>query len=169
MQYFVFLASILLVPMVLTLIDRRIKGARSVLVKLLSVIAVMSFLFISVYFYGQQILVTFKVNVKSFTNIKAFFNSRVLVLLCLLLFVLFIVCKFVFTVLIFKSLNKETTKLEKTLTLVSIVFDLALIPNIFVNNALFTVFAMVTLVEIGLVYTKLVFSIAQNQRKEVLA
>ena len=169
MQYFVFLASILLVPMVLTLIDRRIKGARSVLVKLLSVIAVMSFLFISVYFYGQQILATFKVNVKSFTNIKAFFNSRVLVLLCLLLFILFIACKFVFTVLIFKSLNKETTKLEKTLTLVSIVFDLALIPNIFVNNALFTVFAMVTLVEIGLVYTKLVFSIAQNQRKEVLA
>ena len=169
MQYFVFLASILLVPMVLTLIDRRIKGARSVLVKLLSVIAVMSFLFISVYFYGQQILATFKVNVKSFTNIKAFFNSRVLVFLCLLLFVLFIACKFVFTVLVFKSMNRTVTKVEKTFALVSIVFDLALVPNIFVNNTLFTVFAMVTLVEIGLVYTKLVFSIAQNQRREVLA
>ena len=167
MQYFVFLASILLVPMVLTLIDRRIKGCRSVLIKFLSVIIVMSFLFISVYFYGQQILATFKVNVKSFTNIKAFFNSRVLVLLCLLLFVLFIACKFVFTVLVF--MNRTVAKVEKTFALVSIVFDLALVPNIFVNNALFTVFAMVTLVEIGLVYTKLVFSIAQNQRKEVLA
>lgn len=169
MQYFVFFAALLLVPMTLTLIDRRIKGCRSVIFKFLSVITVMSFLFISVYFYGQQILATFKVNVKSFTNIKAFFNSRVLVLLCLLLFVLFIACKFVFTALIFKNMNRTTTKLEKAVTLVTIFFDLALIPNIFVNNALFTVFMVVTLVEIGLVYTKLVFSIPSFRRKEVLA
>ena len=169
MQYFVFLALLLLMPMTLTLIDRRIKGCRSVIFKFLSVITVMSFLFISVYFYGQQILATFKVNVKSFTNIKAFFNSRVLVLLCLLLFVLFIACKFVFTALIFKNMNRTTTKLEKAVALVTIFFDLALIPNIFVNNALFTVFMVVTLVELGLVYTKLVFSIPSFRRKEVLA
>ena len=169
MQYFVFFAALLLVPMTLTLIDRRIKGCRSVLTKILSVIIVMSFLFISVYFYGQQILATFKVNVKSFTNIKAFFNSRILVLLCLLLFVLFIACKFVFTTLILKSLNRTTTKLEKAVTLVTIFFDLALIPNILVNNALVSVFVMVTLVELGLVYTKLVFSIPSLRRKEVLA
>lgn len=169
MQYFVFFALLVLMPMTLTLIDRRIKGARSVLVKLLSVIAVMSFLFLSVYFYGQQILATFKVNVKSFTNIKAFFNSRILVLFLLLIFVLLVVCKFIFTVLIFKSFNKTTTKLEKAITLVSVVFDLALIPNILVNNAFFTVFAVITLVELGLVYTKLVFSIPSYQRKEVLA
>lgn len=169
MQYFVFLALLILMPLTLTLIDRRIKGARSVLFKLLSVIAVMSFLFLSVYFYGQQILATFKVNVKSFTNIKAFFNSRILVLFLLLIFVLLIACKFVFTVLLFKSLNRPTTKLEKTITLVSVVFDLALIPNILVNNAFFTVFAVITLVELGLVYSKLVFSITSLERKEVLA
>ena len=169
MQYFVFFALLVLMPMTLTLIDRRIKGARSVLVKLLSVIAVMSFLFLSVYFYGQQILATFKVNVKSFTNIKAFFNSRVLVLIMLLIFVLFIACKFVFTVILFKSFNKQTTRLEKAVTLVTIVFDLALIPNIFVNNAFFTVFAVITLIELGLVYGKLVFSIVRYERKEVLA
>ena len=169
MQYFVFFALLILMPMTLTLIDRRIKGARSVLIKLLSVIAVMSFLFLSVYFYGQQILATFKVNVKSFTNIKAFFNSRILVLFLLLIFVLLIACKFVFTVLLFKSLNRPTTKLEKTVTLVSVVFDLALVPNILVNNAFFTVFAVITLVELGLVYSKLVFSIAPSREMEVLA
>jgi len=169
MQYFVFLALLVLMPLTLTLIDRRIKGARSVLVKLLSVIAVMSFLFLSVYFYGQQILATFKVNVKSFTNIKAFFNSRILVLFLLLIFVLLIACKFVFITLVFKSFNRQTSKLEKTITLVSIVFDLALVPNIFVNNAFFTVFAVTTLIELGLVYTKLVFSIASNKEMEVLA
>ena len=169
MQYFVFLALLVLMPMTLTLIDRRIKGARSVLVKLLSVIAVMSFLFLSVYFYGQQILATFKVNVKSFTNIKAFFNSRILVLVLLLIFVLLIVCKFVFTVVLFKGFKRHTTKLEKAVTLVTIFFDLALVPNILVNDSLFTVFAVVTLVEIGLVCEKLVFSIPSLERKEVLA
>ena len=169
MQYFVFLALLVLMPLTLTLIDRRIKGARSVLFKLLSVITVMSFLFLSVYFYGQQILATFKVNVRSFTNIKAFFNSRILVLFLLLIFVLLIACKFVFTVLLFKNFNRPATKVEKAVTLVTIVFDLALIPNILVNNAFFTVFAVVTLVELGLVYGKLVFSIPSLERKEVLA
>ena len=169
MQYFVFFALLVLMPMTLTLIDRRIKGARSVLIKLLSVVAVMSFLFLSVYFYGQQILATFKVNVKSFTNIKAFFNERVLVLVLLLIFALLIACKFVFTVLLFKSFNRPATKLEKAVTLVSIVFDLALVPNILVNNAFFTVFAVITLVELGLVCEKLVFSIVPSNRKEVLA
>lgn len=169
MQYFVFLALLVLMPITLTLIDRRIKGARSVLVKLLSVIAVMSFLFLSVYFYGQQILATFKVNVKSFTNIKAFFNSRILVLLLLLIFVLLIACKFVFTAIVFKSFSRQTTKLEKSIALATVFFDLALVPNILVNNAFFTVFAVITLVELGLVCGKLVFSIPSNQRKEVLA
>ena len=169
MQYFVLVASLVFMPLILCMIDRKIKGCRSVLIKLLSVIMVMGFLFVAVYFYGQQILATFRVNVKSFTNIKAFFNSRILVLLCLLMFVLFIACKLIFTVLIFKSFNRETTRLEKAVTLVTIVFDLALIPNILVNNAFFTVFTVITLIELGLVYTKLVFSIPSTGRKEVLA
>ena len=169
MQYFVLVASLVFMPLLLCMIDRRIKGCRSVLVKMLNVLVVMGFLFLAVYFYGQQILATFKVNVRSFTNIKAFFNSRILVLLCLLLFVLFIVCKFVFTAFIFKNINKTATKLEKSVALIAIFFDLALIPNILVNNALFTLFVVTTLIELGLVYIKLVFSIPSIRRKEVLA
>ena len=169
MQYFVFFAALILVPMTLTLVDRRIKGCRSVLYKLFNVFVVMSFLFLAIYFYGQQILETFKVNVKSFTNIKAFFNSRILVWLGLLLLVLFIACKFIFIFLIFKSMHRTSTKVEKSVALAAVFFDLVLIPNILVNNAFFTVFMVITLVELGLVCGKLVFSIRPNERKEVLA
>ena len=169
MEYVVLALLYLLVPATLCLIDRRIKGCRSVLFKIVSMITVMTFLYLAVYFYGQQILATFKINAKSFTSAKAFFSSRILVLIGLVILVLFMVCKFIFTVLIFKNMNKEVTKTEKAVILTAVFFDLALVPNILVNNTLFVVFATLTLVEIGLVYTKLVFSIASNKNKEVLA
>ena len=170
MQYFVFLASILLVPLLMNLIDRRIKGTRSVLVKFLSMVVVTSFILLGVYFYGQQILATFRINMKSLTSMKAFFSSRLLMYFIMLILVLFVACKFVFIKLVLKDEYRvETSKVEKAFVLVSVVFDLALVPNIFVNNALFALFVATTLVEIGLVYTKLVFSITLNKNKEVLA
>ena len=169
MEYVVLALLYLLVPATLCLIDRRIKGCRSVLFKIVSMITVMTFLYLAVYFYGQQILATFRINAKSFTSAKAFFNSRVLVLLGLLILILFIACKFIFTVLIFKNMNRTITKTEKTVALLMVFFDLALVPNIFFNNSFFAVFAELTLVEIGLVYTKLVFSITSKANKEVLA
>ena len=169
MQYIVLALLYLLVPMTLCLVDRRIKGCRPVLVKIVSMVTVMTFLWLAVYFYGQQILATFRINAKSFTSAKAFFNSRVLVLIGLLMFFLLVVCKFVFFRITFKEMTKTLTKEEKAFTLVTVFFDLALVPNIFVNNSLFVVFATLTLVEIGLVYTKLVFSIASSKTEEVLA
>ena len=166
MQYVVLALLYLLVPSTLILIDRRIKGCRSVLFKIVSLITVMTFLYLAVYFYGQQILATFRINAKSFTSAKAFFSSRILVLLGLFILYLFVLCKFVFFKLIFANFGKTLTKAEKTVALATVFFDLMLVPNIFVNNSFFAVFAALTLVEIGLVYGKLVFSI---QRKEVLA
>ena len=166
MQYVMLALLYLLVPSTLTLIDRRIKGCRSVMFKIVSMITVMTFLWLAVYFYGQQILATFRINAKSFTSAKAFFSSRVLVLLGLMILSLFIICKFIFISLTFKEMGRVLTKAEKTVTLVTVFFDLMLVPNIFVNNSLFAVFAALTLVEIGLVYGKLVFSISY---KEVLA
>ena len=158
MQYFVFLATLILIPMLLALVDRRIKGCRSVLVKLLNMVVVTSFILLGVYFYGQQILNTFGINMKSLTSMKAFFSSRMLIYFLFLILVILVACKFVFTTLIIKSENRAVTKKEKAIFLATIVFDLALIPNIFVNNALFALFVATTLVEIGLVYIKLVFS-----------
>ena len=169
MQYVVLALLCLLVPMTLCLVDRRIKGCRSVLFKIVSVITVMTFLYLGIYFYGQQILATFRINIKSFTSIKAFFSSRILVWIGLLIFFLLVVFKFVFIRIAFKEMRRTLTTSEKAFTLVTVFFDLVLVPNIFVNNSLFTVFAILALVEIGLVYTKLVFSIELNKNKEVLA
>lgn len=169
MQYFVFLASLILIPMLLTIVDRRVKGCRSVLVKILSMVVVTSFILLGVYFYGQQILATFRINMKSLTSMKAFFSSRLLIYFLAIMFVILVACKFVFTVLILKSENRIVTKGEKAFVLATIVFDLALIPNIFVNSALFALFAATTIIEIGLVYIKLVFSISSGRKEEALA
>ena len=169
MQYVVLALLYLLVPMIFTLVDRRIKGCRSVLYKIVSVIAIMTALYLAVYFYGRQILSTFRINIKSFTSIKAFFSSRILVWIGLLIFFILVVFKFVFLRISFKEMKRTLTSSEKVFTLVTIFFDLVLIPDIFTNNSFFAVFALLSVVEIGLVYLKLVFSINLANRKEVLA
>ena len=169
MQYVVLALLYLLVPMIFTLVDRRIKGCRSVLYKIVSVIAIMTALYLAVYFYGRQILSTFRINIKSFTSIKAFFSSRILVWIGLLIFFILVVFKFVFLRISFKEMKRTLTSSEKVFTLVTVFFDLVLIPDIFTNNSLFAVFALLSVVEIGLVYLKLVFSIDLANRKEVLA
>lgn len=169
MQYVVLALLYLLVPMIFTLVDRRIKGCRSVLYKIVSVIAIMTALYLAVYFYGRQILSTFRINIKSFTSIKAFFSSRILVWIGLLIFFILVVFKFIFLIISFKEMKRTLTSSEKVFTLVTIFFDLVLIPDIFTNNSLFAVFVLLSVVEIGLVYLKLVFSIDLAYRKEVLA
>ena len=164
MKYFVFFAALIVVPLLMNLIDRRIKGTRSVLVKFLNMVVVTTFILLGIYFYGQQILATFRINMKSLTSMKAFFSSRLLMYVIMLIFVLFVACKFVFVKLVFKNTYREESKIEKAFTLATIVFDLALVPNIFVNNSLFALFVATTLVEIGLVYTKLVFSISYKDK-----
>lgn len=169
MKYFVFIASLILLPLMLCLIDRKIKGCRSVFFKLINVIVVTSFILLGVYFYGQQILTTFGINMKSLTSMKAFFSSRLLIYFLFLIFVIFIACKVIFTFFVFSSGNKIIARKEKAFFLETIVFDLALIPNIFVNSAFFALFSAITLVEMGLVYVKLVFSISYNKKGEALA
>ena len=169
MEYVLLALALIFIPMTLCIIDRRIKGTRSVLVKIVSMITVMAFLYLAVYFYGQQILNTFRINAKSFTSAKAFFSSRILVLLGLMILYLFVVCKFVFFRLVFQNIKKTVTNIEKVGALIAVFFDLMLVPNILVNNSLFAVLTTLSLVEIGLVYVKLVFSITAKDSKEVLA
>lgn len=167
MQYLIFLASVILIPMFLCIVDRRIKGARSVIFKLFSVAFVTGFILLGVYFYGGQILATFRINMKSFTSMKGFINSRLLLYFLALILIILVACKFFISVTLFESEYKVVSKKEKAIFLATIVFDLALIPNILVNNSLFALFGAITLVE-GLVYTKLVFSIAPLQLKEAI-
>lgn len=169
MKYLVFFASLILFPLLMNLIDRRIKGTRSVFSKFLSMVVVTSFILIVVYFYGQQILATFRIDTKSLTSMRAFFSSRLLMYFIALILILFVACKFVFFALVFRNEYKTTKKEEKAFLIASLVFDLALVPNIFVNSAFVALFAATSIVEMGLVSIRLVFSIPSTRRKEVLA
>ena len=169
MEYIVFFASLILVPLMLCLIDRRIKGCRSVFFKLINVVIVTSFILIGVYFYGQQILTTFGINMKSLTSMKAFFSSRLLIYFLFLIFVILIACKVIFTFFVFSSGNKTIARKEKAFLLASLVFDLTLVPNIFVNSTFVALFVATFIVEIGLVGIRLVFSIPFINKREVLA
>ena len=169
MEYIVFFASLILVPLMLCLIDRRIKGCRSVFFKLINVVIVTSFILIGVYFYGQQILTTFGINMKSLTSMRAFFSSRLLMYFIALILVLFVACKFVFFTLVFRNEYKTIRKDEKAFLLASLVFDLTLVPNIFVNSTFVALFVATFIVEIGLVGIRLVFSIPFINKREVLA
>lgn len=98
---------------------------------------------------------------------KGFINSRLLLYFLALILIILVACKFFISVTLFKSEYKVVSKKEKAIFLATVVFDLALIPNILVSNSLFALFGAITLVE-GLVYTKLVFSIAPLQLKEAI-
>ena len=159
MRCIIFFTSLILFPLLMNLIDRRIKGTRSVLFKFLSMVVVTSFILLGVYFYGQQILATFRINMKSLTSMKAFFSSRLLLYFIALILVLFVACKFIYFTFVFKTSFRVIGKAEKTILLTSVVFDLALIPNIFVNSTFVALFVATSIVEIGLVVIRLVFSI----------
>ena len=168
-NFLILLAFTIVLPALFNLIDRRIKGCHSLLGKIVSAITVTAFLYLMVYFYGQSIVSIFRVNIKSFTNMKAFFTGRMLVIIALLIFVLFIAFKCFFISIAFRNMKKTFTSAEKILTITMVVFDLALVPNIFINSALLSVFAILTALELGLVYIKLVFSNTYVKGKEVLA
>lgn len=163
MRCIIFFTSLILFPLLMNLIDRRIKGTRSVLFKFLSMVVVTSFILLGVYFYGQQILATFRINMKSLTSMKAFFSSRLLMYFIALILVLFVACKFIYFTFVFKTSFRVIGKAEKTILLISVVFDLALIPNIFVNSTFVALFVATSIVEIGLVVTRLVFSIPPKE------
>jgi len=169
MKYILLIVLSFLVPLVLLVIDRKIKGQKSIIRKLLSLVLVMAILFGSVYLYGRQFLESFNVNVKSFSNIKANFVARFIFMVAMVLLFLFIFIKIVFLRLYFKTDSREINKEEKIIALATVFFDLALIPNIFSDATLVAVFAVVNMIEVGLVIKKLVFSITYKTNKEALA
>ena len=85
------LLVILAVEMILLLVDSKIKGDRSVVVKTISAILVGAFIIGFIYIYGQSILTTLGVDTKSFTNIKAFIARQLFKMLVLALLFLIIV------------------------------------------------------------------------------
>lgn len=153
----------------LFVIDRKIKGSKSVLVKIFYLAFFTLLVAGSVYFYGVTFLESFHVDVRSFTKIKEFFSSRIVAILLMLLMIFFVFIKTIHLVISFRSHKMvPAIKKETALILLSVVFDIAVIPNI-LNNVFGAVLATISVLMTGLVSIRLALSFTLNGNKEVLA
>lgn len=151
----------------LFVINKTIKGKKGTIAKILSLVFVLSLFVMFIMVYGASIFDIFEVDVKSFSNLKAFFSSRILGVFALLLVYLFMFLKSVFVVIIpitTRTLNRE----EKAVVIASIVFDIAVIPNILTSGCAMHFLVALSLVEIGLTLTELVLFFFQKGKKELI-
>ena len=153
-------------------IDRKVKGNFSIIIKVLSLLFICVLVVGFVLFYGQTIFQTVQVDFKSFTNLKNFFSSRILGVLAIILIYLFVFLKMFFVT--FTFITKQTfDREEKAVDLVSIVFDIAVVPCIVLGSGaslVLVVPAIISLLLTGLALTKkLVFCFSYRQNKEALA
>ncbi|MBQ0009073.1 MAG: hypothetical protein KBS97_02235 [Firmicutes bacterium] len=156
----------------LLFIDSKVKGNFSILIKVLSLLFVGVLIGGLVLFYGQAIFETIQVDFKSFTNLRNFFSSKILGAIAIVLIYLFVFLKMFF--IVFKFITKQTfEREEKAVDLVSIVFDIAVVPCIVLASGaslVLVVPAIISLLLTGLALTKkLVFCFSYNKNKEVLA
>ena len=149
-------------------VDRKIKGNNSIFIKIISLVFFASLIVTTVYFYGAGSLESFQVDVKSFTKIKAFFSSRIVTLLILVVVMLFVLFKSIHVTLSLFNSCPQDNKESLAKVLFAIVFDLATVPNILAifGDALILLPIVISLTLEGLALIKLVFS---NRQKEVLA
>lgn len=153
----------------LFVIDRKIKGSKSVLVKIFYLAFFTLLVAGSVYFYGVTFLESFHVDVRSFTKIKEFFSSRIVAILLVLLMVLFVLFKTIRLVISFKTDSMvPVTKKETAIVLLSVVFDITVIPNI-LTSVFGAVLATISVLMTGLVSIRLALSFSFSRNKEVLA
>ena len=153
----------------LLFVDRKIRGNFSVVIKVLSVLFIGVLVGTFVLFYGQTIFETVQVDFKSFSNLRTFFSSRIFGVLAIILIYLFVFLKMFFVT--FSFLTKHTLDREETaVDLISIVFDIAVVPCIVLSTGaslVLVVPAIISVIGTGLALTKkLVFSFIKEDIKE---
>ncbi len=151
----------------LLFVDRKVRGNFSIIIKVLSLLFIGVLIAGFVLFYGQAIFETVQVDIKSFTNLKNFFSSRILGVFAIILIYLFIFLKMFFVTFTFitkQSFDKEETAVD----LISIVFDIAVVPCIISASGaslILVVPAIISLLVTGLaLIKKLVFSFNKNAK-----
>lgn len=171
MKYLLILLGAILGLSLLLLIDHKIKGSKSIIRKVVSVIFVSTLIFGCIVFYGETILEMFHVDMKSFSNIKAFFSSRIIAILAIFLMFMFVLLKTIRIVISFRTdRSVVSNKKEALVVLLSVVFDIAVIPNIIaLDNTFLVVAGIISMIGTGLACIKLVFSYFNRGFKEALA
>lgn len=169
MEYMLILLAALLGLSVLQLIDHKIKGNKSIVRKVFSLLFISILVVGCIFLYGETILKTFNVNMRSFTNVKGFFSSRIIAILALFLLFAFVVLKIIRLFVNYKVDEvREDNKKETAVILLSVCFDIAVIPNIIsLNSVIFVVLGIISIVGTGLTIAKLVLSFIN--KKEVIA
>lgn len=151
----------------LLFVDRKIRGNFSIVIKVLSVLFIGVLVGTFVLFYGQTIFETVQVDFKSFSNLRTFFSSRIFGVLAIVLIYLFVFLKMFFVT--FTFLTKQTLDREETaVDLISIVFDIAVVPCIVLSTGaslVLVVPAIISVIGTGLALTKkLVFSFSKKTK-----
>ena len=119
-----------LVLCILKLVDRKIKGTKSIVTKVISVLFVGGFIGFFIYLNGSAILNLFRINFKSFNEVKGFV-LKVLVLLLLMFIILSIfVSFFIKTVVLLKERNIKKGYSVVQESVEEVVFDSNDIPDI---------------------------------------
>lgn len=128
-----FLSIVLLA--LLFFIDRKIKGGKSVILKIISLAFFTLLVVGTVYFYGTAALESFQVDVRSFSKIKAFFSSRIVALIVTAILVLFLLLSTIHVTFVLIRFNEVIkNKTEKYTEILSVSYDIDVIPDNSVLN-----------------------------------
>jgi len=155
---------------VMLYIDNKVQNNKSIFVKIGSVILFAALIFAYAFLYQRVgLTLNFSIESKFLDRFEEIVNSRLITVIYALIIWIFAFLRIAFATLHFNSFRvfKHNEKITKIVTLV---FDIAVIPNIVLfagNTVIFVATIGYLLVEIGLACYKLVFSIKNNEYTEV--
>ena len=120
---------------IMLIADRKIKGKKSVVVKIASFLFFSLILLSIIYFYGLTMIESFGVNLKSFGKIRSFVVSRIIAFAMMALLVLFVFFKATYIVIKLILSKKENEKKAKNVDFGTISFDIDTVPDNFNNKS----------------------------------
>lgn len=153
-------------------IDNKVKSNKSIIVKIGSLILFAAMILGYAFIYERVGLsLNFSIESKFLDRFSELFNSRIITVVYALLIWIFAFLKVTFVTLHF-SISRVFKHNEKAVKIVSIVFDIAVIPNIILfagNTVIFVATIGYLVIEMGLACYKLVFSIRNKNVVEARA
>lgn len=145
----------------LVFLNYKAKGKSSLFVRIGSCVFVLAYFAALTWFYGAAAFESIQINVNSISGIKGFVGSKLAGTIALVLVYLFVFFK-VFYVIINISNPIKSARKEFLFVVPFVVFDIAVIPNIFTLGTTTAVLAVLSILSTGLACTKLVFCLFNN-------
>lgn len=167
MNIFLILIGSIIAYGLLVFVSFKIKGNQSLFVRVGTGIFLFGFLACLIWFYGTTIFQSIQLDFSSLSSVKGFVGSRVLGIVAIVLAWLFVFFKVFYVVIKFSSPIKTVRK-ELTFVIPFVVFDIAVVPCIFLLGTTGIVLGILSIFTTGLACTKLVFCVFNNKKSEVI-